>query len=83
MTLRGKSPPPPMVTMPASSACSMSVQTVSASRSCSWMVWQVVKCARFTPQSRMACATKASFSGVTRPPGMRRRSMLALPPFWA
>ena len=48
MMLRGKSPPPPMVTMPASRACSMTAHTVSWSRSWNWTVWQVVKWARGT-----------------------------------
>ena len=47
------------------------------------MVWQVVKWTRVILWSRMALEVKASFSGVTRPAVIRRRSILALPPFWA
>ena len=61
----------------------MMAQMVSPSRSWSWMVWQVVKWARGTRYFRMAPAVKASFSWVTRPAVIRRRSMPALPPFWA
>ena len=38
ITFRGKSPPPPMVTMPWSRAPSMMAHTASGPRSWSWMV---------------------------------------------
>ena len=57
----------------------MMSQTASRVRSCSWMVWQVVKWTRPMPCFRIISAVNASFSGVTQPAGMRRRSMLALP----
>ena len=72
-----------MVTMPASRAFSIMAQTASCCRSWNWMVWQVVKWARGTSYSRMALAVNASFSFVTRPAVIRRRSILAFPPFWA
>ena len=83
VTFRGKSPPPPMVTMPTSRACSITAHTVSWSKSWNCMVCPVVKCTRGTEYSRMALATKASFSCVTRPAVIRSRSILACPPFWA